>query len=56
MFTLRSVTKKYNSPGASVLNATLAKETTETSCYAYGCAREAIGPVSIPSIGIEASF
>jgi hypothetical protein len=41
---------------AEMLNATLAKETTDTSCYAYGCNREAIGPVSIPSIGIEAAF
>ncbi len=39
-----------------MLNATLAKETTESSCYAYGCLEEAIGPVSIPSIGIEAAF
>jgi hypothetical protein len=39
-----------------VLNTTLNKETLEISCYAYGCATESIGPVTIPSIGLEASF
>jgi hypothetical protein len=39
-----------------VLNTTLHEETLEFSCYAYGCASESIGPVTIPSIGIEASF
>jgi hypothetical protein len=39
-----------------MLNATLTKETTQTSCYAYGCQSSRVGPVSIPSIGVEASF
>ncbi len=39
-----------------VLNTTLNKETLEISCYAYGCETETIGPVTIPSIGLEASF
>jgi hypothetical protein len=39
-----------------VLNTTLNQETLEISCYAYGCATETIGPVTIPSIGVEASF
>jgi hypothetical protein len=39
-----------------VLNTTLHKETLELSCYAYGCTKEEIGPVTIPSIGLEASF
>jgi hypothetical protein len=38
------------------LNTTLNKETLESSCYAYGCYEEPIGPVTIPSIGVEASF
>ena len=39
-----------------VLNTTLHEETLEKSCYAYGCSSETIGPVTIPSIGVEASF
>lgn len=38
------------------LNTTLNKEVLQSSCYAYGCKDEAIGPVTIPSIGAEASF
>lgn len=41
---------------AEVLNTTLHEETLEMSCYAYGCTSESIGPVTIPSIGLEASF
>lgn len=39
-----------------VLNATLNKETLDRSCYAYGCSDDDIGPITIPSIGLEASF
>lgn len=39
-----------------VLNTTLNKETLEISCYAYGCEEETIGPVTIPSAGLEVSF
>jgi hypothetical protein len=38
------------------LNTTLNKEVLSSNCYAYGCKDEAIGPVTIPSIGAEASF
>lgn len=41
---------------AEVLNTTLAMETLDQSCYAYGCQAEAFGPVTIPSLGVEASF
>lgn len=41
---------------AEVQNTTLAKETLEVSCYAYGCEPESIGPITVPSLGIEASF
>jgi hypothetical protein len=39
-----------------VLNTTLNKEELEASCYAYGCRRERIGPVTLPSVGLEAAF
>ncbi len=39
-----------------MLNTTLNKESLATSCYAYGCESNEIGPVAIPSIGVEASF
>jgi TonB family protein len=39
-----------------VLNTTLHKEVLQFSCYAYGCNQEAIGPVTVPSIGVEVSY
>ncbi len=39
-----------------VLNTTLNRETLEYSCYAYGCRQKSIGPVTVPSIGVEAAF
>jgi TonB family protein len=39
-----------------VLNATLSKEVVEVSCSPSGCKNQEIGPVTIPSIGVEASF
>lgn len=39
-----------------VLNTTLNKEVLDRSCYAYGCQEERIGPVTVPSIGVEAAF
>ena len=39
-----------------VQNVTLQRETTDVSCYAYGCAYEKIGPVTVPSLGLEATF
>jgi hypothetical protein len=41
---------------AEVQNTTLHKETLDVSCYAYGCDTETIGPVTVPSLGLEASF
>jgi TonB family protein len=39
-----------------VLNATLNKEVVDVSCYDGQCENEEIGPVTIPSIGVEATF
>lgn len=39
-----------------VLNTTLNEEVLRSSCYAYGCQQEPLGPVTIPSLGLEASF
>lgn len=41
---------------AEVVNTTLNRETITSSCYAFGCESTAIGPVTIPSLGLEASF
>ncbi len=39
-----------------MLNATLNKETVNVDCSGGSCQSDEIGPVSIPSIGVEASF
>jgi TonB family protein len=39
-----------------VLNTTLNEETLDGNCNAYGCKYNAIGPVTIPSIGAEGAF
>jgi TonB family protein len=39
-----------------LLNATLSKETIEYECRPSGCTGEVIGPVTVPSIGLEAFF
>jgi TonB family protein len=41
---------------AEMLNATLSKEVVDVSCYTNGCKNTTIGPVAVPSIGVEASF
>lgn len=41
---------------AEVQNSTLRRETLDVSCYAYGCDTERIGPITVPSLGIEAQF
>lgn len=41
---------------AEVQNSTLRSETLERSCYFYGCESESIGPVTVPSLGVEAQF
>jgi hypothetical protein len=39
-----------------VLNATLSKEVVDQDCDARGCTNDEIGPVTIPSVGVEAQF
>jgi hypothetical protein len=39
---------------AETLNTTLAKESLNVSCYAYGCTNREVGPVTVPSLGLEA--
>lgn len=39
-----------------VLNTTLNKEVLSASCNAFSCKYESVGPVTIPSIGLEAAF
>lgn len=41
---------------AETLNTTLSKESVSVSCYAYGCSAQQVGPVTIPSLGVEAKF
>jgi len=41
---------------AEWMNATLSKESTGTSCTLNGCQETKIGPVTIPSIGVEGGF
>jgi outer membrane receptor protein involved in Fe transport len=39
-----------------VLNTTLNSEEITRSCSAYVCRRETFGPVTVPSVGLEAAF
>ncbi len=39
-----------------VINTTLHKETLSYRCNQYECSGDEFGPVTIPSIGVEASF
>jgi hypothetical protein len=41
---------------AEWMNATLSKESVGTSCTLSGCQEQKIGPVTIPSIGVEGGF
>jgi hypothetical protein len=41
---------------AEVQNTTLRRETLDVSCYAHGCDAERFGPVTVPSLGVEAQF
>jgi len=41
---------------AEWLNATLTKEAVTTTCTLDGCEAETIGPVTIPSLGVEGGF
>jgi hypothetical protein len=38
------------------LNTKLHKEAVRKSCNAFYCREETIGPVTVPSLGVEASF
>jgi len=39
-----------------VLNATLHKEALGDSCNAYVCREDRVGPLTVPSLGLEALF
>jgi hypothetical protein len=41
---------------AEWMNATLSKEAISTTCTLQGCQTQTIGPITIPSIGIEGGF
>ncbi len=41
---------------AEWMNATLSKESVGTSCTLSGCQEQKIGPVTIPSLGVEGGF
>lgn len=41
---------------AEWMNATLSKEAVTTSCTLAGCESQMIGPVTIPSLGVEGGF
>jgi TonB family protein len=41
---------------AEWLNATLTKEAVATTCTLQGCQAQLIGPITIPSIGVEGGF
>jgi hypothetical protein len=41
---------------AEWMNATLNREAVQTECTLEGCEAEMIGPVTIPSIGVEGGF
>jgi hypothetical protein len=38
------------------MNVTLSKEAVGTNCTLSGCTEVTIGPVTIPSIGVEGGF
>lgn len=41
---------------AEAMNATLSKEAVQSECTLEGCEAEEIGPVTIPSLGVEGGF
>jgi len=41
---------------AEWMNATLSKEAISTTCTLHGCETQTIGPITIPSLGIEGGF
>ena len=48
--------KTWISIVAEWMNATLSKEAVTTTCTLSGCQAETIGPVTIPSLGVEGGF
>ncbi len=46
----------YLSFVAEWMNATLSKEAISTTCTLQGCQTQTIGPITIPSLGIEGGF
>jgi len=48
--------RAYLSFIAEWMNATLSKEAVSTTCNVQGCQTQTIGPVTIPSLGIEGGF
>jgi hypothetical protein len=41
---------------AEWMNATLSKEAVSTTCTLSGCETQTIGPVTVPSLGVEGGF
>ena len=41
---------------AEWMNATLSKEAVSTRCTLAGCEAQTIGPITIPSLGVEGGF
>jgi|SRR6478735_5307649 len=48
--------RAYLSFVAEWMNATLSKEAVATTCTLRGCETQTIGPITIPSLGIEGGF
>jgi len=48
--------RAYLSFVAEWMNATLSKEAISTTCTLQGCQTQTIGPITIPSLGIEGGF
>jgi hypothetical protein len=48
--------REYWAIVAEVLNTTLSQEILNMSCNAYTCRTDAIGPVTVPSLGLEVYF
>jgi len=48
--------RAYLSFVAEWMNATLSKEAVSTTCTLQGCQTQTIGPITIPSLGIEGGF
>jgi len=48
--------RAYLSFIAEWMNATLSKEAVSTTCTLNGCETRTVGPITIPSLGIEGGF